>query len=161
MDIQKNWHIIKRHFNKSFRSNFYVSIASVNENNEPDVTPVGSLFLNHDQSGFYFEKYPVTLPKNAETNRNICVLAVNSSLWLWLKSLIRGRFNSYPGVKLYGKLGEKRLAGDREIGKLKRRMKQTKGTKGNKYLWGDMQYVRDIKFTKAEKINLGKMTLNI
>ncbi len=45
-----------------------------------------------------------------------------------------------------------------ELHRLARRMKATKGLKGNKYLWGDMNWVRDITFTKAEKINLGEMT---
>ena len=37
-------------------------------------------------------------------------------------------------------------------------MSITKRLKGNKYLWGDMQIVREITFIKAEAINLGKMT---
>ena len=52
----------------------------------------------------------------------------------------------------------KRKATGIEITRLKRRMKLTKRLKGNKYLWGDMEYVREIKFTHVEKINIGKMT---
>tara|TARA_R110000823_G_scaffold295431_2_gene414665 strand:+ start:22810 stop:22932 length:123 start_codon:yes stop_codon:yes gene_type:complete len=37
-------------------------------------------------------------------------------------------------------------------------MKFTNGFKGNTYLWKNMEFVREIKFTKAEKINLGMMT---
>ncbi len=37
-------------------------------------------------------------------------------------------------------------------------MKLTNGLKGNSYLWKKMEYIKDIKFTSAEKINLGKMT---
>ena len=37
-------------------------------------------------------------------------------------------------------------------------MKATKVLKGNAYLWGNMEYVREIFFTKAEKINLGEIT---
>ena len=40
-------------------------------------------------------------------------------------------------------------------------MKITNGLKGNTYLLKNMEFVRDIKFTKAEKINLGKMTANL
>ena len=42
INITKDWLEIKKHFNKSFRTNFHVSIASVNNENLPDVTPVGS-----------------------------------------------------------------------------------------------------------------------
>lgn len=154
MEIEKNWSIIRTHFNESFRSNFYVSIASVDENNMPTVTPIGSLFLNDNMTGFYFEKYLSKLPTHAKTNNNICALAVISNKWFWLKSLLKGKFKKNPAVKLYGNLGQKRKATEKEIKRLNRRMKSTKGLKGNKYLWGKMVYVRDIKFTKAEKINL-------
>lgn len=161
MDIKTNWKEIKDHFNRSFRTNFHVSIASVDKENNPTVTPIGSLFLNNNRTGFYFEKYPTNLPVNAEDNPNICVLAVNSNIWFWIKSLFFGKFKKYPAIKLYGQLGSKRRATDIEIKKLNNRMKSTKGLKGNSYLWGKMEYVRDVSFTKAEKVNLGEMTKKI
>ncbi len=89
------------------------------------------------------------------------MLAVNSNNWFWIKSLFRGKFNNYPAIKLYGELGQRREATEIEIRRLNKRMKTTKGMKGNKYLWGDMKFVRDITFTKAEKINLGEMTKDL
>jgi len=161
VDIFADWKAIRTHFNKSFKTNFHVSIASVNVDNNPTVTPIGSLFLNHDQTGYYFEKFPQKLPAQYEKNPYICVWAVNSSALFWIKSLLLKKFNTYPGIKLYGKLGLKRNATEQEIQKLQVRMKVTKLLNGNKYLWGNMQNVRDISFTKAEKINLGKMTAYI
>lgn len=161
MDIRTNWSAIRKHFNTSFRSNFHVSIASVDIDNNPTVTPIGSLFLNDNQTGFYFEKYPKKLPQNAENNLNVCVLAVNSSSLFWIKSLYSQKFSNYPGIKLYGQLGAKRTATDREIIRLQRRMKATKVLKGNSYLWGNMRYVRDVNFTKTEKVNLGEMTKHL
>ncbi|PKV52717.1 hypothetical protein ATE84_4837 [Aquimarina sp. MAR_2010_214] len=158
MNIQTDWNTIRQHFNKSFKSNFYVSIASVDADNNPTVTPIGSLFLNDNQTGFYFEKFPSKLPDHAKKNKNICALGVNSSRFFWIKSLFKGKFPNHPAVKLYGELGERRKATGKETGRLNRRMKTTKGLKGNTYLWGKMEYVREIYFTKAEKINLGKMT---
>ena len=159
MNIITEWNKIRHHFNNSFRSNFHVSIASVDSENNPTVTPIGSLFLNTDQTGFYFEKFPSKLPIHAKTNRKICVLAVNSKMWFWIKSLFRGKFNKYPAIKLYGQLGERRKATDKEIKRLNRRMNATKRLKGNAYLWGKMEFVREISFTMAEGINLGEMTL--
>ena len=161
MELKTNWSNIRQHFNKSFRSNFHVTIASVDSENNPTLTPIGSLFLSADQTGFYFEKYPTKLPTYAKINRKICVLAVNSNMWFWMKSLFKGKFNSYPAIRLYGELGQKREATNVEISRLARRMKATKGMKGNKYLWGDMKFVREITFTKAEKINLGEMTKDL
>ena len=158
MDLFENWKDIKEHFRNSFISNLHVSIASVNDNNDPTNTPIGSFFLNDNQTGFYFEKYPTNLPANAHTHKKICVLGVNSSKWFWLKSLFKEEFSSHPAIKLYGELGEKRKATETELRALKRRLRLTEGLKGYKYLWRDMEGVREIKFTKAEKINLGKMT---
>jgi len=161
MDINSDWSKIRKHFNRSFSTNFHVSIASVDKENNPTVTPIGSLFLNKDQTGYYFEKYPNKLPKHANNNKNICILVVNSGKIFWLKALFKKQFNSYPAMKLYGQLGERRKATQIEIKRLNRRMRPTKGLKGNTYLWTDMPYVRDIAFTKAEKINLGQMTKHL
>lgn len=158
MDIKENWRLIKRHFNVSFKTSLSVSIASVDNENKPTVTPIGTLFLNSNQTGFYFEKFPKKIQENVKTNKNICVLAVNSSKWFWIKALYILRFNAYPAIKLYGKLGEKRRATEIETSRLNRRMRTTKGLKGNTYIWGKMEFVREIKFIKAEGVNIGKMT---
>lgn len=158
MNIIENWTDIRSHFTRSFRTSLHVSIASVDSNNHPSVTPIGSLFLNHDQTGFYFEKFPSKLPVHSKENNRICVLGVNSKSWFWLKSLFRGKFARPPAIKLYGTLGEKRTATPEEMYALKRRMRMTKGMKGHQYLWRDMQDVRLVSFDKAERIHLGKMT---
>ena len=158
MDIIQNWPEIRTHFSRSFGSSLHVSIASLDENNHPTCTPIGSLFLNKDQSGFYFEKYPSKLPRNASNRPEVCILAVNSSRWFWLKSLFLGQFPAYPAIKLHGKLGKRRKGKETELKAFQKRMRMTKLLKGHHYLWSDMEYVRDIHFTRAEKINLGKMT---
>jgi hypothetical protein len=161
VNIKTNWEDIREHFRKCFSTNFHVSIASVDSQNEPTVTPIGSLFLNDDQSGFYFEKYPTKLPRYAGINKKVCVLAVNSGKVFWAKSLFTGKFKKYPAIKLYGELGERREATNKEKQRLDRRMSATRALKGNKYLWADMPFVREIIFTKAEKINLGEMTQHL
>ncbi|WP_103068533.1 pyridoxamine 5'-phosphate oxidase [Aquimarina sediminis] len=158
MHIKSNWKLIRQHFNNSFKTSLSVSIASVDRDNNPTITPIGTFFLNKDQTGFYFEQYTRNLPNNATENRNICVMGVNSSKWFWIKALFRLKFDSYPAIKLYGILGEKRKASTIEISRLNRRMRITKGLKGNTYLWKRMEHVRDIKFIKAEGANIGKMT---
>ncbi len=161
MDIIENWDKIRIHFSKSFNSSLHASIASVDSDNNPTTTPIGSLFLNKDQTGFYFEKFPAKLPDHAKLNQKICVLGVNSSKLFWIKSLFKGKFPDFPAIKLYGELREKRKASEIEINRLKRRMRGTRALKGHTYLWTDMEIVREITFTKAEKINLGKMTIDL
>ena len=158
MDKIENWTAIRRHFSQSFGSSLHVSIASVDAENTPTVTPVGTVFLNKDQTGFYFEKFIATLPKHAANNNVICILAVNSSKLFWYKSLFKSRFDTYPAYRLYGELGERREASETEVRALKKRLKKTRRLKGHKYLWGNMKEVREISFHKGEKINIGKMT---
>src|SRR5680860_1325417 len=135
MDITTDWEKIRDHFNKSFSSNLHISIASLDSENNPTVTPIGSLFLNDNQTGFYFEKFPSKLPEHAKTNPKVCLLGVNSRRLFWIKALFQEKVTDYPAKKLYGELGEKRKATEREISRLNRRMKITKGLKGNTYLW--------------------------
>ena len=158
VDLTKDWNRIKIHFRKCIGMNMHVVIASVNAESIPTVTPIGSLFLNDNQSGFYFEKFATKLNRNSKTNRNICILAVNNGKWFWLRSLFCGKFSEYPGVKLYGELGDKRDATPKEFRAFQRRVRNTKMLKGHQYLWKDMSQIREIKFTRAEKINLGNMT---
>ena len=158
MDLIENWTSIRRHFSQSFGSSLHVSIASVSEDNTPTVTPVGTVFLNKDRTGFYFEKFVSTLPKHAKRNNSICILAVNSSKLFWLTSLFQGRFDRYPAFRLWGTLGKRRDATETELRALKKRLKSTRRLKGHRYLWGDMTVVREINFHKGEKINIGKMT---
>jgi hypothetical protein len=156
--LEENWQRIRKHFSTSIASNMYVSIASVNDKNQPTNTPIGSLFLNDNQTGFYFEKFVTKLNSNSKTNKHICVLAVNSAKWFWLKSLFNMSFSEYPAVKLYGELGVKREATKKEYRAFQRRIRQIKRLKGSTYLWEDMSMVREITFTIGEKINLGIMT---
>lgn len=120
MDLDKDWDRIRKHFNKSFSSNFYVSVASVDAENNPTVTPIGSMFLNDNQTEFYFEKFPSILPQHAAQNPNVCLLAVNSGRLFWIKAMFKGSFAGYPAIKLYGKLGVKRKASEKEIARLNR-----------------------------------------
>lgn len=159
MDLRENWPEIRSHFNKSFSTNFHTSIASLDELNRPTITPIGSLFLNYDNpSGYYFEKFPSKLPKYAGINKQICVLSVNSGSFFWLRSLFYGRFKRPPAIRLYGELGQRRKATAKELLKLRKRMRFTRGLRGHNYLWNDMQEVREITFTSMETVNLGKMT---
>lgn len=158
LNLQSQWAQIKEQIKKNRQKNMFVSIASVNADNEPTVTPIGSLFLNDDGTGFYFEKFASKLGRDALTNNKICILSVNNSKWFWLKSLFKGRFDSFPGIKLYGELGEKREATEKEKRAMQRRVRKAKGLKGYEYLWKEMSYIREIAFTKAEAINLGRMT---
>ncbi len=158
MDLHKNWPEVKDLFRESFKSSFHYAIATVGENGEPHVTPIGSLILDRPGFGFYFEKFPQRLPRNLAKNNHVCVLAVNSARWFWLKSLIGGRFSSPPAVRLHGVSGKLREATDREIVLWQKRIKSVSLSKGHAIMWRDMTMVRELEFTRIEPVHIGEMT---
>ena len=158
MDLHENWHEVKDLFGESFKSSFHYAIGTVGENGEPHVTPIGSLILGRPGFGFYFEKFPQRLPRNLGKNNHICVLAVNSARWFWLKSLIGGSFSNPPAVRLHGVARELREATDREIALWQKRVRSVSFSKGHALMWRDMSMVREIEFTRVEPVHLGEMT---
>ena len=158
MNLQQNWKQIRKHFNRSNQTSFHVSIATIKPDGTPWVTPIGSLMLNHDYTGIYFEMFPRTMPTNFKTNKKVVIMGVNSGLWFWLKSIVLGTFSSSPAIRLVGSVGELRKATPVEIARLYKRLGIFRGTRGFKLLWSSMTYVRDVYFEEAVAVNLGKMT---
>ena len=161
MDINADWPVIKRLFRESFSSSFHYAISTVTSNGEPHVTPIGSLVLGKPGIGFYFEKFPRRLPKNLSANNQICVLAVNSSRWFWLKSLLGGRFASPPAVRLHGEASELRPATEQEMGLWQKRVRRVRFTRGHALIWRGMSMVREIRFTRIEPVLIGEMTRDL
>lgn len=160
MQLKENWVDIKHIFRQSFKSSFHFSLATVNENGEPHVTPIGSLILREPGHGLYFEEFTRHLPRNFQHNKQVCVLAVNSSRWFWIKSLFGGRFKSPPAIRLFGTVGEAREATEKEIKLWHHKLRQVRYSKGYALMWENMKTVRDINFTRVEPVNMGKMTHN-
>ena len=161
MDIHENWEEVKCLFEESFKSSFHYSIATVTEGGDPHVTPIGSLILSKPGHGFYFEKFPKQLPSNLRYNKQVCVLAVNSSRWYWIKSLVGGKFTSPPAVRLHGVAGDLRDATDMEIALWQKRIQRVSFSKGYALMWRNMNKVRDVEFTKVEPVHIGGMTRDI
>ena len=161
MEIGRHWKTIKMVFKESLNSSLHYAVATVNEDGSPHVTPIGALFLRDDTTGFYFDKFPVTMPRNLEQNRRICILAVNSNPSFWQKSLVAGKFDIPPAVRLMGFAGEKREATEEEIAKWQNHVQLARGTKGYDIMWKDMRMVRDIYFDSFEPVSCGEMTQDL
>jgi len=112
MRIDKHWPEIRRVVAKGQASNIYCSVASINPDGTPNISPIGTVFLGENMTGYYFDPYTSALSRNLDTNPNICVMAVNASFVYWFRSLLLGRFDSAPGVRLYGVAGPLRPATD-------------------------------------------------
>lgn len=151
----ENWQTIRRNFWYGFATNLHVSVATTDTEGQPHVTPIGSFFLNRDKfSGFYFEIFTRNIPQNAATNPKVCIMAVNSGRWYWLKSMVFGKFATPPMTKIYGTLGERRPATPAEIKRGNRRLGRMKTLPGGKKLFGNMGFVREVHFHTFEEAKL-------
>jgi uncharacterized protein len=156
--MEKQWPLIKHTFNSAFRTSLHYAIASVDEAGDPHLTPIGSLLLLEPGKGIYFEEFTRQLPRNCRHGGKVCVMAVNSGLWFWLRALIRGRFTTPPALRLYGRVGELRKATDGEIALWQKRVRKVRHTKGHALMWRRMRNVREIVFTHMVQVNMGEMT---
>lgn len=159
--IKDRWQKIKKTLEEAQASTIYCSIATINPDGTPHITPVGTVFLKDDQTGYFFDHYAKSLGSNIDQNPNICIMAVNAGRIYWLRSLLKGSFISSPGVRLYGKAGPLRPATPEEIAKIEKRVKPTQWLKGARTLWSGFTHVRDIEFSDYKPITYPVMMESI
>ncbi len=157
----RRWDQIREIFQDAFTSSFHFAIATVNQDGSPHVTPIGSLILQDDRKGFYFEEYTSGLSRNLQRDKRVCVMAVNSAKWVMIKSFFLGRFIAPPGVRLMGTAGDRREATPRELALFKRRVRKYRMFKGHDLLWSRLRHVREIRFDAFEPIRVGALTRRI
>jgi uncharacterized protein len=151
--LHKHWSEIRRVVERGQASSLYCSIASVDEDGAPTVTPIGTVFLGAAPSGFFFDRYTSDLGRNIAANGKICLLAVNSGKWFWLRSLMAGRFASPPGVRLYGTAGPLRKATPGELRQIENRIRSSRWLKGTQLIWSSFTHVRDLEFTSFRPVS--------
>lgn len=152
MHIADHWKEIQRVVRHGQISSMYCSIASAGPDGMPNITPIGTVFLRDDGTGYYFDQYTGLLSQNLETNPKVCLMAVNASSRFWFWSLFGGRFISPPGVRLYGTVGALRPATDEELQRVRRRVGPARWLKGGRMLWSDFSHVRDVQFTSFRPV---------
>ena len=159
MRLDKNWDMIRKVFESS-KSSFHCSIATVNADGTPNVIPIGSLELRDDMSGYFFDSFLQKTAINFRERNRICVLAVNSDLSYWHKSLKCGVFDPPPAIRLMGIVLEKRKAIGDELEKWLERISYFKDTPGYNKLWKDMNMVWDLEFDSFEPTVIPSKMLN-
>ena len=157
MNIDKDWEEIEDIFDCCVSSSKHAAIATVDVDGNPHITPIGFVFLTGRKKAIYFEQYSKTLPTNYKVNSNVCLLLVNSSTFFWAKSLFKGRFSAYPGIRLYGEADELRSASEVEMKLLEARIGGAKLLKGSKLIWSGLKSVREINLTSVRPIEYPKM----
>lgn len=145
-------------FQQALGSSLHYAVASVNEDGSPHLTPIGSLFLRDNKTGFYFDIFSVRMSNNLKRNQRVCILAVNSGLVFWQKFFITGKCETPPSVRLMGTVGERRESTEKEVTVWRKYTEFARGMKGYDLLWKDMGFVRDIYFDSFEPVWMGEMT---
>lgn len=161
MNLTNFWNDIKAQFEAAWQSSLHFSVATVDSNGNPHVTPIGSLILRDDCTGYYFEEFPVRLPENLKNSPRVAILALNSDLTFWMESLTDGTFKTYPGMRLMGKSIGSREATSEEIAAWQQKVSFAEGLKGHAILWKDMKMIREIQFDEFKPVYCGEMTAHL
>ena len=156
--MEINDHLFKKTIKPLFSQAVFCSLATVNAEGIPHVTPIGSVVLNNKNHGWFFQKFTKNIPKNIDHCPYATVMAVNDGKWFWLMSLLKGQFKSPPAMRLLVRLGELRPATVAEAQKFKRRVSLFKHTKGYAMMWQDMAQIREFDIIEYKPIYIGKMT---
>lgn len=152
MEIKTHWPEIRRVLQNAQASTIHCALASINADGTPHVTPIGTVFLRADCTGYFFDPYAGGLTANLDGNPNLCLMAVDAGRLFWLRSLLLGRFSRPPGVRLYGRARARREATVDELAAVAARVRPTRWLRGNRMLWSNFRHVRDIEFTSVRPV---------
>ncbi len=136
----------------------YCTFSTVNEDGSPRVAPYTSMILGENKQGFYFDELSHSTSSNLERDQRICVLIVKNNKWFWIKTVLLGRFDHPPGIRLMGKVGKKREATEQEINAFKKPLSPLKFFKGYEPIWGFMKHGREIHFNEFETVKCRTLT---
>jgi hypothetical protein len=129
--------------------------AAVVENDEIRQFPIGSLSIGPEGISTYFEMFA----RPVQEGQTITFMAVDTSPFFWLVSLLKGRFLHPPAIRLTGVIGPTHQGTSEEVSRFRRRIGLLLKTPGGQKLWGfSTATSREVHFTKASVVKLGSMT---
>ena len=158
-NLDKNWSRIAKLAQRAFPNFIF---ATVNEDGSPHLSPIASLILKDDCTGFYFEGFTEHMRRNLDRDNRISVLFADCHTSRWIPPLLTGSLAHPIAVRLNGTAGERRIASLPEQEAFKKgsrliNLARIFNLKGYQILWKPLIYVRDIKFHSFEAINMGAM----
>lgn len=136
----------------------FCSVATVNEVGMPHVSPIGSVVLNDEKHGWFFQKFTKRIPQNSAHCEYATIMAVNDGRWFWLKSVLKGQFKKPPAMRILVKLGKLRPATEAESAKFQRRVGIFKRTKGYAMMWQEMAEIREFEIVEYKPVFISTMT---
>lgn len=157
----EEWAMVRATVRRTIRSSLHCSIASLNEDGSPHVTPVGSFLPTQKGQGVYFDAFNAQLAVNVDHDPRVTILAVDSGPLMWARSFLRGRFVSPPGIRLIATVGPQRRSTAEEIGRFHRLVGPLLRTKGGDRMWRFLPLARDVTVESINSIRMGSMTADL
>lgn len=70
MILEKDWKNIQKIFKLAQKTSMHVSIATVDQYGQPNITPIGTVFLNENQTAYLFDTFTEKLAENLILSTN-------------------------------------------------------------------------------------------
>lgn len=142
----------------SFRSSLHFAIASNGPDGHPHLTPIGSLLPLEPGRAMYFDLFAGGLRARLDADPRVCVMAVDSRRWTWLRALWSGHFTHAPALRLYGHAGVRRPATAEEKARFHKRVGLLLRLKAARMLWERLDHVRELHFDTCQPVRIGSLT---
>ncbi len=157
MNLKQHWPTIREIARRAGSPTF----ASINADGSPHLTPIGSLILRDDCTGFYIEAFTVRLSQNVARDQRVCVYFGNMGFVAQMRAFFLGRVDRLGGVRLSGTVGPRRDLTADERERFLGSVHHLRWSRGYRLLWGNLNTARDIVFTDARPITLGPLTAHM
>lgn len=141
------------------KRSMYCSVSIITKEGFPHSSPIGSVFIEDKYSGYFIELFSKSI--NDNSSKYASILAVNTSVKYWIKSLYQGKFSSHPAIRILVELEEARDISEKEKNRFLRRVKILKYLKGYELLWSQARFVRPFSIKKTIPVKLGAMTKHL
>ena len=148
-----------RQIKNLIKSSFYCSLSIISKEGHPHTSPIGSVYLQNEENGYFIEMF--TKSYGDQAGNKACIMAVNTSLIFWLKSLFSGKFATPPATRLLVTINERRKISEKERAHFQKKVKPFRKLKGYKHMWSSGQYVRTFTVDKVIPVSIGKMTRHL
>ena len=149
------WKEVRRWWRRTLP--FY-AVCTAAPDGRPHVAPVGSVMLNDDGTGYYFEIFLQHTAQHLNHDPRVTVMALQIMPWFWARALFTGRFAYAPALRLIGTAEAARPSTERERKRWYRRVGPVRRLKGPKMWWGDLDTVRPLRFERVAPVQLGAST---
>lgn len=162
MNLELDWPQIRHICMQARRSALHQAIATVNEDGTPQVTPIGSLWLDPlEPRGMYVDLFNRALARNVDRGERVSVLAVDARYRVWFAALAKGKFDQAPAIRLSGRVGPRRRATEDEAAKIRTLFRKARFLRGYKLLWSRLDWIRDVEFDTVIPVRVGAMTKHL